>query len=103
MTKHLDANKIQEHLERMSIEYRTGRSDRAANMYTLGWGKQGEGYDEADDNGSGDGDEQGNEDSAIQWGRQYDSRGRQQTRQMVVQGARSSLDAGAPNSQATII
>ena len=30
--------------------------------------KQGKGDDEADDNGSGDGDEQGNEDSAIQGG-----------------------------------
>ena len=90
MTKHLDANKIQEHVDRMPIGFKTRRSDRAANLYSIddaipgtrelgpsspqaGWKeKQGEGNDEADDNGSDDGDKQGGEDSTIRGGRQYD-------------------------------
>ena len=35
MTKHLDAKKIQEHLDRMVIEFMTGRSERAANLYIV--------------------------------------------------------------------
>ena len=38
MTKNLDAVKIEEHLSRMSIEFRTGRSEKASSLYAMGRG-----------------------------------------------------------------
>ena len=63
----------------MAIEFRTRRSERAANLYILVDGvdeieevtreeKQGEGDDEADDDGTDDDDKQGGEGSTIRGG-----------------------------------
>ena len=37
-TKNLEAVKIEENLSRMSIEFRTGRSEKASNLYAMGQG-----------------------------------------------------------------
>ena len=36
MTKHLDAKKAEGHLERMGLEFREGRAQAAANLYSIG-------------------------------------------------------------------